>query len=417
LSISRDAVALAARARLEIGAAKDALGKRDEAIELYRAAIADYQRADNPRGEADARKQLANSLVEQGNSSGAREEYQRAMAIYTRIGYEKGRADIYSNLARILIAQGDRDAADADVASALRIQREIDDLGGQAWSLTALAVFGADDALTDKVMEMFREALSIDERVGDKPHHLFVLTQYGDALRQRGELAESQKICEQALVEGGQINNPAGIMPAYATCAYLAMDRGELNAARNQFAAAGTIAESLKDATTLGDIAMNLALMDMDAELWSDAERHLDSAREQYVNAQAIHGEALVASLAALCYEKLRLPARRDGALARAVELRNRITLRQTGLLLDAQIARVRGESGERESSIGALHGFAQDAEQRNWIALALEFRLAELRLSESSGDHARTQSLRSNLRDAAKRLGFGWLLASAART
>ena len=408
---SHDAIALAADAKLQLGMARDALGKRDDAMTLIREAAADYQRIGNPHGEAEARKILANVLVEQNQVQAGGEAYQQALAIYQRIGDKHGVADIYSNLARMLWAQGDRDAAAKAVQNALDIQRETGDLSGQGWSLTALAVLASDEAASDSAVDMFREALAIDERSGAKAHHLFVLTRYADVLRQRGQLSEAQEMCDKAQSETKSVTDPANTLSVETTCAYIAMDQGKLELATAHLAAASTIAAKLTDVSALGDIDLNLAQIEMASDRWAPALEHLDAAIKNYASGEVVAGEATVQSLAALCYQALERHPERDRAAARASELRSRITARQEVLTVDIALAQLRGEMGEREQAITSLQRLAQDAESRKWLGQAMEGRLAELRISQFGTDAPRIASLRSQIETVARQHGFAWVL------
>ena len=412
LAQSRDAIALAAEAKLQLGMARDAAGKRDEAMTLIRDAAADYQRIGNPHGEAEARKVLANVLVEQNQVQAGGETYQQALAIYQRIGDQHGVADIYSNLARMLWAQGDRDAAAKAVQNALDIQRETGDLSGQGWSLTALAVLASDEAASDNAVDMFRQALAIDERSGAKAHHLFVLTRYADVLRQRGQLAEAQDVCDQARNETGSVTDPASTLGVESTCAYIAMDRGQLDAAAVHLNAARAIATKLTDVTALANIDLNFALIEMASERWTQALERLDAAIGNYASGETIAGEASAQSLAALCHQALQRKPERDKAAARASELRSRITARQEVLVVDIALSQLRGEMGERELAITALRRLAQDAEMRQWLGQAMEARLAELRVTELGSDATRIATLRAQIESAARQHGFAWVLA-----
>jgi tetratricopeptide (TPR) repeat protein len=191
LAQQHDAAGLVADALLELAAAQTRLGQRDTARVNLTAAIEGYRSIRNPRGEADARRALAGVLADLNRGQEAREEYQRALALDQSVGDSGGVARIYRDLCEMLWMSGDRDGAQTAARHSLELARETGDLHLQTWTLRALATIAADEAVSDDVMQEYREVTALTERSGDRGGHVWSLATYADAERMRGELDQA----------------------------------------------------------------------------------------------------------------------------------------------------------------------------------------------------------------------------------
>ena len=405
LAQRREDSGLAAGAKLQLGLART--GNLAESEKLMQEAAADYQRIGNPHGEAFARQNLANALVDDGKEDAAREEYQRAMATYQQIGDQGGVAAIYSNLARMLWAAGDRDGAEIAARRSLEIRRATGDLQGQAWNLTALAVMHSDEAASDAVVQEYRQAIALDEQSGDRAHQVFALTSYSDVLRMRGELDAAAKACAQAETEARALPVVSPTMTAVSECALIALDRGEIDMATADFQRAQKLAKELSDPVTGPNADLSFAQIDMWNGDPAAARDHLLLAIEGFSKGEMATGEAIAQSLLALCYQKLGDTNARDRAAARTEELRSRITALGEVFEVDIAMAQLLGETGHQDAAVAALHGLIAEADKRQWIGWSLETRLALVQLLESRHDPS-AGALRRALIDAATEHGFG---------
>ena len=161
-----DAAGLVADAQLELAAAKTHLGQREDARANLAASIDGYRSIRNPRGEAAARRALAAVLADLNRGQDAREEYQRALALDQSVGDDGGVALIYRDLCGLLWVSGDRDGAQTAARHSLELARRTDNLHLQAWTLRALATIAADEAVSDEVMQEYREVTALTERTG-----------------------------------------------------------------------------------------------------------------------------------------------------------------------------------------------------------------------------------------------------------
>ena len=407
----RDEPALAAQAKRSLGIALDQLGENEKAQTLLRESIEDFQRSGNPKGEGGARTSLAIVLAGQNQPQRAREEYERALAVFQRIGDQNGLAAIYSNMAILLWDHGDRDAAEAAAKRVLEIRRETADIAGQAWVLLVLAQMQLDEIASDATLDTYRQAIALDDRVGQRAHHLSALQKYSEALQLRGDLDSARDVCKQAQTEAARSTNPRALIQVEFRCAAIALDRGEMQAFAAGAKRAVDLARDHGDTEIPAYASLLLARQDMASMDFPAAEKRLLPAIKFFADGEVVAAEAEAQGLAALCYAALGRTEERDRAATRARELRSSITIRGSAAIVDRGLAELLGVSGNREQAVSRLLELADDAEKRQWVALALEARLAAVHFLEQAGDSS-TAEQRKRLEAAARQHGFLWVLA-----
>ena len=409
-ALQHDATGLVAEARLELAAAKTHLGQREEARTDIVAAIEAYRSIRNPRGEAGARRALAAVLAYLNRGQEAREEYQRALALDQGVGDAAGVALIYRDLCELLWVSGDRDGAQTAARHSLELARETDNLPLQAWTLRALATVAADEAVSDEVMQEYREVTTLTERSGNRGGHVWSLATYADAERLRGELQQAHSTCEQSNAEAAALSDPQFAVYSGFTCALVAVDRGETDDARHDLQTVVRQASSMGDATNLNSAQITLAQLDMDEEHWADARDKLRVASRGFAAAELRTGEAAAQALLALCAEALGETAERDSAIKRARTLRQSMTSRQEVFVVDIALAQVTPSARPDGAAVQKLLALAADAEQRRFVPWALESRLAAWRIMQAQGGGA-PQALRAQIETTARRYGFARIL------
>lgn len=402
-----DAAGLTADAQAALAAARVLLGANDAARDNLNAAIEAYRAIHNPRGEADARRELAQLLGNLNRGQEAREEYQRAMALEQSIGDLAGVARVYRALCSMLWLAGDRDGAQAAAQHALQLGRNTGDLGMQTWTLQALATIASDDAASDEVLGEFREVIALDQRAGN--HTVWPLTNYADVQRMRGELSQARDTCQRARAEAATLTDPQFRVFSGFTCALIEADLGHGTAAR------GSLAEVIRQVGT-GDPSyrynslMTLAQLDMDRAAWSQARTRLEQASSGFAAQEERTGEADALAMLALCAEALGDHAARDAAAQRARSLRASITSRQEVYVVDIALARLDGAARPGGDAAERLLALAADAEQRRWLGWSLEAKLAAFELLNASGTGA-AATLRADIETTAKSHGYGRIL------
>ncbi|HEY2395978.1 MAG TPA: protein kinase [Rudaea sp.] len=406
----RDEPALAAQAKRLLGIALDLLGESEKAEAILRESIADFQRSENPKGEAGARTSLAIVLAGKNQPQPARDEYERALNVFQRIGDQNGLAAIYANMVNPLWDHGDRDAAEAAAKKVLEIRRETSDLAGQAWALLVIAQLQLDENASDATLDTYRQAIALDERAGQRAHHLSALNKYSEALQLRGDLDAARDVCKQAQADASRSTNPRTGIGVDLRCAVIALDRGDKATFVAGANRAVDLARDHDDKDTAAYAGLALARLDMANRDFPAAEKRLSSAIRYFADGEVVPDEAEAQALAALCYAALGRKVERDRAAGRAKELRSAITIRGSAAVVDTLLARLLADDGQPRQAALRLVELADDAAKRQWIARELEARLAAIPLLEQIGD-ASAAAQRKRVETTARQHGFGWVL------
>ena len=405
----RELPAIIADAEVQLATSRMRFGEVAEAKADLMAAIDGYRSIGNPHGEAYARRNLARLITDRRE---AREEYQRSMALAQRIGDQGTVGAVYKDLTEMLWDAGDRDAAEVAARSALEVSREIGDLQLEIWTLRAIATVAADEAATDAVLKQYREVTDLTERSHDAGGHVWSLATNADILRIRGQLSEAQEQCARALSEAKALSDPQFLIYSEFTCAQLAMDRGEIAAARVLLE--DTERDSAKSTWPVyeGNAQMLLGQLALEASRPNEAAGRLQKAIKIFAASEANTGEADAQSLLAVCGAALRDAPLRDRARARAAQLRLAITSRLEVYPVDIELAQL-AAGPERPAAIARLRDIAADAERRHWSSWSLEARLAAWRLMTLDTDaDADGAAFGRALEEQARQLGFGRVLA-----
>jgi DNA-binding winged helix-turn-helix (wHTH) protein/tetratricopeptide (TPR) repeat protein len=406
---AREVTGLVADAQIRLGIARSGIDAK-AAGALFDQALTNFRRIGNPHGEASVHQNIGN-LHMYDDPQRARVEYEHALAGYQAIGDRSGIAAAYSDIGIMLWAAGDRDGAQTAVRHVLAIREETGDIAGQAWALTALANIGGDEAADDEVIAQFRRALVLDETANERTHRAFTLFSLAYMLRLRGELAEAQRLCAEAQVAYAALADIAGQGASALTCAQIALDRGDVDAAESSLRIARDDAQKIGDVMTVANADLVDGEIALGRQQWTTANGHFAVAEQGYAGADLVAGQAIAASLLALSDAAIGNTAGRDRALARARALRSRITERQEVFQVDVAMAELRGRSGHYDEALAALQSLASDAQKRKWIAGSLEAKLAAVQLAAARRDTARFERMRGELAVAAAHDGFGWVL------
>jgi hypothetical protein len=255
----------------------------------------------------------------------------------------------------------------------------------------------------------------LDASIGAHGHRGFSLYSLADILRLRGELAQAQVVCAEALSEYAKTGDVGSGVDGRFECAQISLDRGELSAAIKELRSVRDAGEHANSPMMLlGNVDVAQGQIAMGEGQWAKAVGLIETAKQEYARADLKTGEAVAESLLALCYSALSEPVQRDAVVKRATELRSAMTERQEVLQVDVALDELHGETGQSREAVSQLESLAADARQRSWPSWALEAELAELRVLRKAGDTSRAAALKAQIAAEAKRQGFGWILQRA---
>jgi tetratricopeptide (TPR) repeat protein len=412
LALVLEAPGLTADARDERGVALMHLGNFDLATENLRTAIEAYRAIGNPRGEAEARRTLGQVLIDQQHDEEGRAEYQHAMAIGQSIGDLGSVSAVYRNLCEMLWEEGDRDGAQAAAKRGLELSRETGDLKLQAWTLRALATIASDESASDEVVRDYREVTTLTERSGDRGGHVWSLATNAELTRLRGEMAEAQTDCVQALTEASRLTDPQFMIYSTYSCALVEMDLGHSDTASDMLGQVERASEASKNSVYLANARVMLAQIDLEQEHCEKALIRLGKAVEGFAQTETKTGQAEAEALRAACYQQIGDFRQRDAALTRAQTLRTAITSRLEIYIVDIVSAQLGFAEGRHSDAIAKLNAIAVDAAHRHWLRWSLEAQLAAWQLAQIDRDQTAATRLRKDLEKSARDHNMGRILA-----
>lgn len=405
LARAHDTPGQAAEAEAILGSAKTATNPQVAAPHLMQA-LADYRTVGNPRGEAGVYRQLG-ILFSDSDPAKGREFYTKSLALSQSIGDENGIAAAEADIGTVLWAEGDRDGAESAVRQVLQIRRETNDLKGQAWALTALAVEQTDEAASDTAIDNFRKAIALDQAAGSTSHVAFTLYSLSDTLRLRGKLAEAADTCAQAQAANASIVDAELRGQADFECALIALDRGDLAATQAGLARAGAWAKQHADTLTVANVELTFGQIEMSRRNWPAAVGRINRASQLFTHSDIVTGQALTSSLLALCEQATGRAMQSAGDAGRARALRRRMNEREEAMMTDIALAQYIGRTGQRSQALATLNALAADAQRRQWLSWTLEARLAAVEFMPA----AAAAHERNELAARARKSGFLWVV------
>jgi hypothetical protein len=154
---------------------------------------------------------------------------------------------------------------------------------------------------------------------------------------------------------------------------------------------------------------MSLAQLDMDERQWAAARDKLRGAIRGFEADEVETGEVDALAMLALCEQALGDRAAGELAAARARKLREGITSRQEVYAVDIALAQF--QASRTDQAPDKLLSLATDAEQRHFVAWALEARLTAWELLIAKGGAQSAAVLQTQLVAQAQRNGYGRVL------
>jgi thioredoxin-like negative regulator of GroEL len=221
-------------------------------------------------------------------------------------------------------------------------------------------------------------------------------------------------VCAQAQAAEQALDASARNLAADFECAQIALDRGEVDAAARVLQSIEAKSSAVADTFFEANAELLLGQIAMGRRQWSAGRDALQKSLAGWTAAKELAGEATASAFLALCAQGLSDTKARDQEAARARELRSAVTQRAEVFELDVALAELQGVSGPPEQAQEALRALARDAEQRHWPGLALEARLAALRVAEQGADSGSIASSINSLKADAHHAGYEWVAVRA---
>ena len=232
---SRGARLLVAQAQLRECWAFYNLGQPQKAIERAENARRAFAGVGDRGSEAEALKDIADVLDDEGDHAKAQRVYEEALAIFREIGYETGLAVTLNNLGYALQRQGNLAGAKDSFEESLASSQMIADQARQALALNGVAIVLWRRGDLAGARRLFEEALNIHRERGDKSRAATVLGNIAIILQDQGSLAEARNKFEEALTMLREIDDKRGQARTLGNMGELLVKQGDLSGAQKRF--------------------------------------------------------------------------------------------------------------------------------------------------------------------------------------
>lgn len=180
-----------------------------------------YQKAGDPRGEANCLQHLAGHSLEYGDFEAAQQEAEGALQLFRRAGSLLGEANSLRSLSHIALSRGDTKSARPLCEKALALSRRVGSRLGEA---NCLGILGQALAASepDRAEAVFHEALRCFEKIGQAAGQANCAEHLGELAAARAEVLKARHWFEEALALNRKVPRPVWLGRDHLSLARLA---------------------------------------------------------------------------------------------------------------------------------------------------------------------------------------------------
>jgi tetratricopeptide (TPR) repeat protein len=189
-------------------------GRLDDASHHLNAALALFEGAQDDRGIASTVDDIGKLHWLRGDYAKALESTQRALAMRRKIGDRRSIALSLNNLGLVYQDSGQFKLALEAFEQALRIRREIGDLVGVSISLNNLGTVAQDQRDDRRALELFEEAYDVAEETGDRNRIALILTNLGETHNRLGNPNKAIEFLKRAEGLADELGDKLGLAEA-----------------------------------------------------------------------------------------------------------------------------------------------------------------------------------------------------------
>jgi eukaryotic-like serine/threonine-protein kinase len=208
-------------------------GNYAEAKQLYDRVIQVNRQAGAKKDLAGAYYNAAKALELTDKPEDAEDYIKNALEAALPIGdkYDEALARILRG--KILAKQGHPSGAEKEVKRALTLARDIKNQVIEATALSNLAQYQAETD-SGRALDTYREALLLRQQKGDEAGVAICLTNMGDVLFRRGNVAEAEESYQKALQLDTQLKDKEYLALDWVSLAEVDLERGRLREAQDK---------------------------------------------------------------------------------------------------------------------------------------------------------------------------------------
>lgn len=305
------------------------------ALRDYSSARADLDEARTAFVESDDRNGLAqvelllgNERLLGGDLASAERHYREAVGGYRALGARWNENIALDNLMVIAITRGDPVAARTPVEDLLTSTRALGDTLGEGRALVYLAWVELDAGHTAAALGVYREAVALNERAGNRAQHVAALANLANLFAMTGRPAPAREAAERALAVSDGIDDGRYRIVAIKALGSAARARGDSVAARAAYAQARLLAAQAGDHIGVARIDIALAEVDFD-------ERATTAALDRLAAAEPVLADSTRDLVTLTALRARALSAQRQVEPARAALATSRELVEKTSGYLD----------------------------------------------------------------------------------
>jgi len=189
-------------------------GRLDLATRHLDAALSLFERADDERGIASAVDDIGKLHWLRGDYPRALDFTQRALVMRKKIGDRRSIALSLNNLGLVYQDSGQFKPALEAFEHALQIRREIGDLVGVSVTLNNLGTVAQDQREDARALALFDEAYEVAKETGDRNRIALILTNLGETNNRLGAVATAITYLKQAEELADELGDKLGLAEA-----------------------------------------------------------------------------------------------------------------------------------------------------------------------------------------------------------
>jgi len=260
-------------ALLSLGSIYSDQGEWSKALTVLQKAADLYRKRNDQYGEAQVLVNIGTAYYAQSLWSVATATYQKSLDIFVEAGDSLSAAMCLGGLGDILTDLGNYDEAIECYETCLEIFTEANNIGGRISTLNNLGRVWDSVGKTERAIEHYEKSIYLGQEYGDLHGQATALDNLGVSLNLRKRYIDAVKAHKQALEIfrslGSLTNASASLNHLGNVCRNLA----EYQQAEIYFQEAITIKISLQDQRGLASVMVNLALLYVSQNKWSEVKR------------------------------------------------------------------------------------------------------------------------------------------------
>jgi tetratricopeptide (TPR) repeat protein len=227
-------------------------GRLEDAARHLQAALALFEEARDDRGIASTVDDIGKLHWLRGDYAKALESTQKALQMRRQIGDRRSIALSLNNLGLVYQDSGQFKLALDAFEQALRIRREIGDLVGVSITLNNLGTVAQDQRDEARALQLFEEAFDVAEETGDRNRIALILTNLGETQNRLGNTAKAIDFLKRAEGLADELGDKLGLAEAVRGLGKAYLAQREFTKARECTARAVDIFREIQSKVQLG---------------------------------------------------------------------------------------------------------------------------------------------------------------------